>query len=201
MKQFVKHLVKTNLTNIAQNSILNYNGIKGFHRISLIDDADKSLDLFVVEPNNQLTKNTPQNYMNGLSLPFIASPTDVSFETVKGNINIWTIQEDRSKSQFILDKYSPTEIEKYVGVSTVDYSAINAGKVSPFIQKGTYYTIASGFGFFSAFYMYGGNWDSNVANYPYYTNVSREVIEQNIKNHSGKPTPNIVLQLLKNVGI
>jgi len=201
MKQFVRHLVKTNLDTIAKNSVLNYQGVKGFHKITLIDDADKSLDLFVVEPNNQLTKNTPTNYMNGVSLPFKACCSDLSIEVVKGNLNLWIIQESRGNPQFLLDKLSKTEIEKHVGVATIKYSAIGAGKVYPFIQKGTYYTLGSGFGFLSAFFVYGGVWDSSVNNYPYFSNVSDEVRRQNIEKYSRTPTTSNVLQFLKSVGI
>ncbi|TXG84157.1 MAG: hypothetical protein E6R13_03365 [Spirochaetes bacterium] len=201
MKQFVRHLVKTNLDTITKNSIINYKGIRGFHKITLIDDADKSLDLFVIEANNQLTRNTPQNYMNGISLPFIACATDISIETVKGNVNIWIAKEDRSNPQFLLDKHSSMEIEKHVGFSTISYSAIGAGNVLPFIPKGTYYTIGSGFGFASAFYVYGGVWDNNVANYPYYTNVDTKVIDQNIKTNMKEANKTVVLQLLRMVGI
>lgn len=100
MKQLVKHLVDNHIEEITQKSFLNCH-TKGLHSIMLLDVPEKRIRLFISEPNSEMSKNTVENFVDGvpLSIAFHSHHCDITIRSIFGVIKNWKVCEISSEEQ------------------------------------------------------------------------------------------------------
>ena len=201
MKELVKHIVKENIKNVAENSYLNY-GVKGLHMINLIDTPTKGIKLYITESNNNLQNSLPINCGNGITYPFTQYGRNIAIECIKGFVSVWTVEEAMNDIVMLANEYTYTEdgdssvvSREHIGIKTKQVFIVNPGQVIS-LTGDEYFNIGTRFGTVSAWFVYEGR--SVETNGNYFTNNS---VENNIPDMYTNPDAKQLIMLLNSVGL
>lgn len=170
MKEFIRHLVKENLKNIAESSYANY-GIKGLHMINLIDTPTKGLKLFITESNNNLQNSLPINCANGITYPFQQYGRNITIECIKGFVSIWSVEESMNNISLLTNEYQYTNdgeasvlSRENIGIKTKQVFVLNPGNCIS-LSGDEYINFGTRFGTVSAWFVYEGREIETKNNY------------------------------------
>lgn len=161
MKEFVRHIVKENIKNVAENSYLNY-GVKGLHMINLIDTPTKGVKLYITDSNNNLQNSLPINCANGITYPFQQYGRNITVECIKGFVSIWTVEETMNNIALLASEYQYTDdgdssvlSRENIGIKTKQVFVLNPGNCIS-LTGDEYINFGTRFGTISAWFVYEG---------------------------------------------
>jgi hypothetical protein len=90
MKELINHLVSNHMDRIVERSLLDCH-CKGLHSIMLLESPEQTIRLYVAEPGNDLYKNSPYYYKQGMSIGFHPHHCNLTLHVVKGELQNWTL--------------------------------------------------------------------------------------------------------------
>lgn len=109
MKEFIRHLWRTNRKEIIEKSILNCHAV-GVHSIMFVDKPGNTVRLYYTDMAHTLWKREDLR----LSVGFHAHHCDLTLYCIKGKIENWIVKEN-----LITPKGFLTEIKKYLYTSKI----------------------------------------------------------------------------------
>jgi hypothetical protein len=94
MKELVRHLVRNNLQQIVDRSLLNCH-VVGLHSIMLLESPGKTIRLFYADENHELYKNDVVNYpyLDTLSVAVHPHHCNVTLHCIKGSLTNFEFEQ------------------------------------------------------------------------------------------------------------
>lgn len=207
MKDFIQHIVKENLAQIAADSYFNY-GVRGLHMINLIDTPTKGLRLFIAESNNMMQHSMPLNYSNGITYPFQNYQRNFKTQCIQGYVSIWTVEESNDQIALLTNEYKLAENEdgdyvyvmnrQHVGLQTKTVYNLQPGQAVS-LSGNELYNFGTRFGAQSAWFVYEGR--ENKTDYVFYTNKDNLSADDGFPGMYSKVSAKDVVALLSSVGL
>ena len=207
MKDFIQHIVKENLTQIAADSYFNY-GVRGLHMIKLVDTPTKGLRLFIAESNNMMQHSMPLHYSNGITYPFQHYQRNFKTKCIQGYVSVWTVEESNDQIALLTNEYKLTENEdgdyvyvmnrQHVGLQTKTVYNLQPGQTVN-LSGNALYNFGTRFGAQSAWFVYEGR--ENKTDYVFYTNKDNLTADDGFPGMYSKVTAKDVVALLSSVGL
>ena len=203
MKAFLQHMIKERLNTIVENSYLNY-GIKGLHCIDILSGTDYGVKLYFTETNHDMQNNLPQQYHNGITLPFSQYNRNIKIQMLKGSIILWQAKRNDFNCSLLTNEYFShydngvheyTLVKEHVGLETASVCQLSNNQVFN-IKANELYTIGCGFGTSNAWLVFEGR-ATDEPSYNVYTNADIKSMPYLYL----RPDKNEVLAILDKIGI
>ncbi len=201
MKHLIQHLIGNNFDEIVLKSFLNCHA-KGLHSIMLLDSPEKTIRLFVTDPDHELYKNNKADYhIHQMSVAFHAHHCNITIDVVKGCIANWIVSEGKGgilADQFkyrsaITDEETNFElIEKKCPLRTDEYTFLNEGESAP-MKANVLHTVYVPKGQVAAWLVYEGKEDKEYESLAY---SNHDLTKQDFSNLYQRASTQEVLQLL-----
>lgn len=109
MKTLITHLLRNNLTQIVQQSMLHCH-VRGVHSIMLLNSPGQTIRLYYADTDSDLHRNAPDYIGGGMSVGFHTHHCNLTLHCVKGRFWNWTVRavadhEDVGEVDLVMDGY------------------------------------------------------------------------------------------------
>lgn len=210
MKQLIKHLWENNREEILSRSLLNCH-CKGLHSIMLSEAPGKTIRLYISIPDSDMYKNFPNpgEEVIDMSIAFHPHHCNLTLHCIKGELLNWELEEDLGGGDhaLLLNKYryhsQITEGNGYfemIGPSVLRstrYHWLRRG-YSTHLKAKDIHTVAVMKGELVAWLVYEGKEDPTYQSFCW---SNSDLTKQDLSDLYQKPTPDVVEDLLKLVGL